>query len=288
MSFLIFAWIGLLGYSICQIFEKLTSKYLITNPWLFNFVSNFFALFLIVPITLVHGLGTINNWPFVILAALFWALGNVFFFLALFSVDISVISPAFSVKTALVLLLGFLFLGEHLTRSQSILILIILLASLFIGYDEKFKMRSLLTKAMLFVFLDMIVLALETLFVNRALQTNDFWTMTFWYQLLTVAFLLPTFPLFKKELRSICAKPLVVVFFIVILSTLGLVATNYAYGFNIGITSIIGTIPMSMIFAVTLSVFAPKLLEKHTLKVYLIRFASALVMLLAAIKLTLN
>jgi len=44
--------------------------------------------------------------------------------------------------------------------------------------------------------------------------------------------------------------------------------------------------PFSMIFAFMFSVFAPKLLEKHTLKIYVIRFSSVAVMIWAAIQLT--
>jgi hypothetical protein len=41
-----------------------------------------------------------------------------------------------------------------------------------------------------------------------------------------------------------------------------------------------------MILAFLFSVFAPKLLEKHTMKVYAVRFAAAAVMIAAALKLS--
>jgi len=44
--------------------------------------------------------------------------------------------------------------------------------------------------------------------------------------------------------------------------------------------------PFSMIFAFMFSIFAPNLLEKHTIKIYVIRFTSVAVMIWAAMQLT--
>ena len=61
---------------------------------------------------------------------------------------------------------------------------------------------------------------------------------------------------------------------------------NIAYGINVGVTSIIITLPISMVIIFLLSVVWPKLLEKHTLKVYAIRFASAAIMIWGALQLS--
>ena len=63
-------------------------------------------------------------------------------------------------------------------------------------------------------------------------------------------------------------------------------ALAVALGVNVGITSLIMSIPFSMIFAFLFSVFAPKLLEKHTKQVYAIRFTAAIVMIIAALQLS--
>ncbi len=68
--------------------------------------------------------------------------------------------------------------------------------------------------------------------------------------------------------------------------TLGTIAVNKAYQTNISITSVIISVPLSMIAAYVLSIFAPRLLEKHTQKVYLVRFAAAALMIVGAIQLT--
>ena len=71
-----------------------------------------------------------------------------------------------------------------------------------------------------------------------------------------------------------------------ILLTFGMFAANRAFAVNVGISSAIMTVPLSMIFAVLFSVFAPKLLEKHTMKVYALRFAAAAIMIFAALRLS--
>jgi len=288
MTFVLFAWIGLLAYSIVNIFEKLTSKYLIRNPWLFNFLQNFFAVVLISAIALPRGLQQVGDWKNLILAALFWALGNIFFFLALYSVDVSVLSPAFNIKTAFVLILGYFLLHETITPYQLILILVIMLGGIFLCYDEKLKFKSFLTKAMAFVLLDMVALAFESYFINLALKSTDYWTMNFWYQLFAFLFLLPTILFFRREISQIKARQVGMVVFTTLLATLGLLATNKAYQTNISISTVITTIPLSMILAMILSYFAPALLEKHTLKTYLIRFISAGIMFYCAIILSIK
>ncbi len=93
-------------------------------------------------------------------------------------------------------------------------------------------------------------------------------------------------PLFKKEFRKLDVTHILPVGAMGIFGTISGFAANAAYKTNLGITSLIMNIPISMIFAFLFSVFAPKLLEKHTLKIYAIRFVSTAVMIYAAVQLT--
>ena len=63
-------------------------------------------------------------------------------------------------------------------------------------------------------------------------------------------------------------------------------AVNKAYSANVTLSNVIMGIPFSMIIAFVFSIYAPQLLEKHTLRVYAIRFAAAAVMIIAALKLS--
>ena len=59
-----------------------------------------------------------------------------------------------------------------------------------------------------------------------------------------------------------------------------------AFGENISISMTIISLPLAMIMTMALSVVAPKLLEKHTAKVYAIRLSAAAAMFVAALGLS--
>jgi hypothetical protein len=67
---------------------------------------------------------------------------------------------------------------------------------------------------------------------------------------------------------------------------IGILTSNKSYTDNVTISSAIISLPMSMIMAFLFSIFAPNLLEKHTLKVYAIRFTAAAIMIISALKLS--
>ncbi|OGE79829.1 MAG: hypothetical protein A2660_03285 [Candidatus Doudnabacteria bacterium RIFCSPHIGHO2_01_FULL_45_18] len=287
MSFYIFAWISLFAWSLAEVFEKLTIKHLIKNPWLFSFLANVISLIFFTIILGFKGFGSVSAWSDILYASIFWTLGNIFFFLALYYVDVSVLSPSFNLKTAFALLLGILFLGETVTGQQWVLIAVIFISSIFVCYDENLKFRTFLSKPMMFVFFLMSVLAISNLFMNRALQHNDFWLVTFWIQFFTTLMLLPTIALFKNEIRTVGLKQIGVVMLITIITTLAMLTQVKAFTSEIGIPNVIISIPLSMILAMVISFFAPQLLEKNSYKIYALRFIAAVVMFAAAIKLSL-
>jgi hypothetical protein len=117
-------------------------------------------------------------------------------------------------------------------------------------------------------------------------MNNDLWTTNLWIAIINFLLLLPTIPLFRKDLKTLDRAHITPVVLMGLFFTVSIFATNKAYESSYSITSLIMVMPFSMIFAFMFSVFAPKLLEKHTLKIYAIRFSSAAVMIWAAIQLT--
>ncbi len=71
-------------------------------------------------------------------------------------------------------------------------------------------------------------------------------------------------------------------------STIAYLIANKAYESNVGITSVIMTFPATMTIAFTLTMIWPKLLERHTMKVYALRFAATAIMFMCAVQLTLS
>lgn len=116
--------------------------------------------------------------------------------------------------------------------------------------------------------------------------SNSLWTTNLWILILNLIFLIPTMPLFKKEIKKLDFSYILPIVLMGLFNAICGFAANKAYSGNLGISSIIMNMPFSMIFAFLFSIFAPKLLEKHTLKIYAIRFVSTAVMIYAAVQLT--
>lgn len=286
MSYLVYAWIALFSFGGVTLFGKLTAKHAIANPWLFNFSWTFFTLLFTLPFALYNHVGMPTDWNTIIVASVLDALWFIFFTFATYKLDVSVLSPLYNFRAIFAVLLGGLLLGEKLNIVQMVLVIVIVMGGVFTSIDERFNLKSFFNKSIAIGISAMFFLALNNVYVNKVLQHNGFWEGTMWMLILTQLLLTLTFPLFKKDLLHMRTKQLVPAMGMGVLAVLGNICFNIAYAANVGITSLIAAIPISMILAFLLSIIAPKLLEKHSFKVYAIRFSAALVMILSALKLS--
>ena len=124
-----------------------------------------------------------------------------------------------------------------------------------------------------------------SIFLKKSIAINDFWTTTLWITLLGQCWLLFTIPLFKKVELAINVKQCLNVAVVAFIGTVGMLAANAAYAKNVSLSTVIISLPLSMIIAFLFSIFAPEFLEKHSLKVYAVRFTAAIIMIIAAINL---
>ena len=287
MSFVFFAWIASFLFGLAAIIGKLTSKHSIQNPWLFNFLWMLFSLFLTIPIALANGAGIPNYWGSILLVSFFSALFALLYIMSLSHLDVSVLIPLLNLRTAFISILGVLFLGEILKSNQYLMVAVILISGLFVSIDEKFSLKSFFKKPIYLALLCTLSYTFMGISIKKAISENGYWQVTLWMAILSQLMILSTFPLFKKDIRKLSLKQLFCVFIMSLCLMLGILAENRAYAQNVVITSIITALPISMILAFIFSLFVPNLLEKHTLKVYLIRFTAAAVMIIAALKLSL-
>lgn len=285
-SFIVFAWIASITYGLAVIIGKLTSKYSIPNPWLFNFLHVLFALLFMIPPSLVNHAGFPNNWTNILLAAIFIALGFSLYTLALYKLDVSVLGPLFNFRTAFAVLLAVFLVNEVLDLRQYFLVGIIFTAGLFVSIDEKMSLRSFFSWPIAIGLLDMLVIALVGIFIKKAMAQNGYWEVTLWSNILAQILLLATLPLFIKDLLKISKLQTAALVILAFIDAVATLAANKAYAANVGISATIISLPFSLIMAATLSFFAPKILEHHTLKVYAIRFTAAAVMITAALRLS--
>jgi drug/metabolite transporter (DMT)-like permease len=184
-------------------------------------------------------------------------------------------------------LIGVLFLHEQINPNEYIYIAVILFAGLFTAIDEDMDIKSFFQPAVAICVAAMPFLALSNVFINQAIaQGNDVWTANLWMTILKPLMLLVTLPWFYKDIFSLKIKNFTPLVLIGIFELIVNISAAAAYSVNVSISSVIISLPMSMVLVFLLSIFKPKLLEDHTFKVYAIRFGAAAIMIFAALRLS--
>ncbi|TSC65803.1 MAG: S-adenosylmethionine uptake transporter [Candidatus Doudnabacteria bacterium Gr01-1014_77] len=285
ISFYIFAWIASIAYGLEVVIVKLVNKHLSPNLWVFNFIWNFLILLLIVPFAIANHATLPTEWLNVIMAGLLYAIAGITYVTSLSKLDVSVFTPLFSFRTVFAVILAAIFLNERLNPEQLYLIAIIFIGGLFVSTDESFSIRTFFNKKIFYALLMMAIIALEAIFANKSINELGFWTASLWIALIAQVILIFTWPKFGKDLKKIGLKEFGATLLGALTGVVGVLASNKAFAENIGVSAAIISLPISMIIAFLFSVFAPQLLEKHTIKVYVVRFSAAAVMILAALKL---
>ena len=287
MNFVFFAWIASFAFGMVSIIGKLTNKYAIPNVWLFNFLWMLFSLIVTIPIALINDVNIPTHWPSLIVVAFINAAFGILYIISLSLLDISVFIPLQNLRTAFIAIIGAVFLNEILQPFQYLLVLLIFFSGLFVSVDEKLTIRSFFKRPIAIALLCTFSYTLYGIAIKWSINENGYWQVTLWMAILSQILLLITYPLFKKDIKNLNMKQLLSVFAMSIMLALGIFMENRAYQDNVTITSIVTALPISMVLAFLFSIFAPKLLEKHTLKVYIIRFTAAAVMIISALKLSL-
>ena len=285
MSYTTYAWIALVIYGLETIITKLTGKYSIKNPWLFNMLWNGLFVVFMIPFYFNSEVGIPHKWENLIIASLLSAVSLALYVICIYRIDVSVLSPMYNIRTGFSVLFSFLLLGETLTPYKTFLIGIIIFMGLLVSLDEKFSFKSFLTKNIFIVLVFMVSLALYGIFLKKTIGEIGYWNATVWVPILTAIFLLFTFPKFKKDIKTLRKKHILPIVLVTLTTVFGGLAVNKAYAVNVGITTVIMSIPSSMILAFIMSIFWPKLMEKHTLKIYAVRFTAAAVMFWCAVRL---
>lgn len=286
MSYIVFAWIASVVYGLEVVIGKFTSKNLVSNAWFINFVWSLFTLVLITPVAVAYGFGWPAAWGSLLAVSAALALTNVLYIFSLKLIDVTAMGPLFNFRTVFSVILGMLMLGEVLTVQQLLLIAVIFVGGVLVSLDEKLNPKAFFRPQIGVMMLFLLVLSLFGVFTNMSIEQNGFWETTWWSLLLAQVIILPTVPLFGRELATAGKKTYISLAAMAVATAGAAVASNAAYAGNVGIASTILSLPFSMIMTMIISVFRPGLLEKHTARVYLIRIAAAAVMLWAAMGLS--
>lgn len=286
MDYLGFAWIASLAYGLEVFASKLVAKHSLKNPWLFNFVWSSFILVFTLPLALSQGFTWPTNWSNLLPAGILYTFSGLFYLLSLYRLDVSVISPLFNSRTVMSVLLGVWLLQEKLSGEQLVLISLIFFLSILVTLDERWDLRSFLQPAVALLLLCTLSLSLMSVYINRATAENGYWTVTLFLPVINQLILLLTWPKFSADWSTINRSNLWLVALIAVLGTIGSLAANRAYAQNVSLPAVIISLPISLCLAFFFSLVNPRLLESHPLKVYLVRFVSASLMIAAALRLS--
>lgn len=227
-----------------------------------------------------------NILPIIILA-LCYACYYMLFTYAQYKIDVTTMSPLFTFRSIFATILGVVFLAEKITLTSFILMLIIIAFSPFASYSEKLKLKAFLSKDVAVAILAMLLLALVGYFTKVSISINGYGTTLLWQDPLILIFLMPTILLTSKDDRQVPKDRLYPFIILGIAGFVYLAASSAAYARNLTLSSIIISLPLSMVFAYLLSRKFKNFLEEHSKKVYLIRFSAAAAMVTCAIWLSL-
>lgn len=284
--YILCAWLASFLFGVEGVLGKLTSKHSIKNPWLFNFVWNGVVMLFTIPLAIANHVGLPTEWGNIVIAGLLYALSGVFYTWAIFLLDVSVLSPLFNFRTVFSVLLGVWLLHQLLTTQQYILIGIIFIAGVFVSFDEHFKLRSFFRIPIFIAMIEVVIVAFLGVYTNKALTRNGFWETTLWTQIIGQFILALTWTKFGRDLRKISKIQIGAISLMSVAGSIGMLAATKAYAGNVGIAATIISLPFGMVIAFLFAVFAPTLLEKHTMKTYAVRFIAAGVMLVTALRLS--
>ena len=289
MSFTLIIWLASFVFGLQTIVGKLTAKYSLSNPWQLNFFWTTFNSLLVLIISLILGEARIpvNFFSFA-LAGLFLAIGNMLLTYSIYKLDITVISPLFSLRTAFTAILGALFLGEIFSLFEYLLIGVIFLSGTLIKVDEKFSLKNFKLNDLKYGIACMLFLALSGATIKIASVEGTYWNNMLWINLFTSLFLLTTIPLFIRDLKNTPIKKYVGALGYSLSGGFGRLLMFFGLGINATITTVVISLPLSMLITIPLSYIFPRLLEKHSTGVYLYRLLLATIMIVCSIKLSLR
>lgn len=286
MPFYLYAWIATMLFSVSSITSKLASKHQITNPYLLNFAWSLVGNILIILLALNQGVNLSVHWFNLIGISVLAALNGILYVLAMYALDVSVFGPLYNLKTVFTIFLGVLFLGENLSPVQWFFALIIIIFGFLVSFDERFSWRSLLSKNIALGVISILFSSVVAAGFKYVQIFDSYWNVIFWSAVISQFILFFSVPLFRQDLKKIKLRNYSGIVVTAVISALAWLAIIKASAVNVSITTAISCIPLQIIFAFIFSRVAPELLEKHPLKVYLVRFAATGVMVWAAIALS--
>jgi drug/metabolite transporter (DMT)-like permease len=290
-TYILLSFLAAISFALAGVCNKLTSKYAIRQRWpfLFYYYITFIPFVFLIPLVSQLQVPS-GNWSTLFFYSLFFFLGNICFFTAIFKTDTSVFAPFFQLQAAFIAILAFLFLGERFPTENYFWIIFILIGAVLVSLDEKMSVKTFFQKAIFLIILMQFFHALSNLFAGFALKAMDFWNLTFWSTIVSTLLILVSVPPLAKFELKVSFNQLRLLFLVNFFSFIGATSLFAAFETNLTISSVISllTSPIVLFISIFLSKFRPEFLEHHTGRVYLVRATGVIIILFSALKISLG
>ncbi len=286
MSFIAYAWLTSIVYGLGSVVGKIASRHHIANPWLYNIVWWIVTVVSIIPLAVLGGVGWPQDWTSIIWLSVANAVSGAAFIVAFYAVDLSILSPLSILRVPIAALIGAGFLGESLSLTQQSFIGVLFLAGLFVQMDENFSLKSFWSKGTLLSLIWVLTSVWFNSMISVASMHNGYWEVVLWSNVIGLVLTLVTVPLFFRDLSKTPVSRYSGIVISTLLYTAGMLFSVVALAENVSISMAIISLPLALLMTMALSVVAPKLLEKHSAKVYAVRLGAAVVMFAAGLGLS--
>ncbi len=287
MTYITFALLAAICFSLSLVVSKLASKHSIDNP------DSLISYFLLTSLFLLPFLAIIakptlpnpNTLFLIFITQSTFIIGYYYFYKGIFTTDASSFAPLFQLQAILIAILAYLFLGETFPASNYLWGILIITGAILVNYNENTSLKAFMQKGTFFILIMQVFHSISNLFIGITLKQINFLQLAFWGHVYIFIFGL-TFILIKKPKLNYKKAQILPVIIASILGGIGGVFLFKAFSTNLTISSLIALLSSPIVFIISIiaSKFAPQLLEHHSSKVYLVRGIGIAIILLSAIK----
>jgi hypothetical protein len=279
MSYVLIAFLSLGAFSVYNVLQKITVKYVVADTFIFSFYYYLTAILFFVPFIFLGKVVGLNSTqlPLVAAAGLIRSFMFVIYLWVFKKLDVTVISSMFNLRVILVALSEVIWLGTVFSGWDYAWMIILFVGGVFLSMDESFSWRSFFNPVMAVFGVVLLLSTIQFVAINRGMAVTDFWTFNFWSYVFSLVGLLPLLWWQKKSL-PLPLKEVGVISAVASTALVGVLLESLAVAANPTGSTAIFSLPGSMILAMILSIFKPGLIESHPVKVYALRLVSAAVM----------
>jgi|GEM_PF-6461802 len=281
MSYIWFALASATTFGFSILLVKYISKYIIKDSSSLLFWGYVTALPFVVFIPFWQGWQF--DWSFILpifLHSLLLTSGTVFFLKGLRQTDASIIGPLFQLQSGFIVVLAAIFLKEQHSLSLYGSLLLLTLGAMLVTVTDKSKWRGLLEPGVISICIMQLLHAGANIAVGLALKNTTGWQILF-YSMIFNSLISIGIALSQKQPITLDLKKISWLFLRGFLTVLGTAFLYQAYKTNISISASFGLLSSPLVFIISLisAWLVPGLLEKQSLKTYLIRAAGMAIIL---------